>query len=202
MVERVHRAVTPSETREDLQVPTDARGIARLLDTVRDGVHLVVRELVKFGAVGAVAYVVDVSLFNLLRYGGGASPLEDKPLTAKIISAFVATVVAWLGNRYWTFRHRRRASRSREFALFVVMNAIGMGIAVACLGLSHYVLGLRSALADNISANVVGIVLGSAFRFWAYRRHVFAHSHLLHGAGEPGGEAEADALQSEFGPVR
>ena len=35
-------------------------------------------------------------------------------------------------------------------------------------------LDLRSPLADNVSANGVGLVLGTLFRFWAYRRFVFA----------------------------
>ena len=47
-------------------------------------------------------------------------------------------------------------------------------IALACLTVSHYVMDLRSPLADNISANGVGLVLGTLFRFWAYRRFVFA----------------------------
>jgi putative flippase GtrA len=143
-----------------------------LLDRLRAGMHVVARELVKFGLVGAIAYVVDVSLFNLLRFGGPGL-LEDKPLTAKAVSVAVATVVAWLGNRYWTFRRRRRVSARRELVLFVVMNAAGMAIALACLAVSHYLLGFTSALADNFSANVVGLVLGTAFRFFAYRTWVF-----------------------------
>ena len=49
-----------------------------------------------------------------------------------------------------------------------------MGIAVGCLAVSHYVLGFTSALADNISANGVGLVLGTAFRYVCYRYLVFA----------------------------
>ena len=48
-----------------------------------------------------------------------------------------------------------------------------MAIAVATLGISHYVLGFTSPLADNIAANGVGLALGTAFRFWSYRRWVF-----------------------------
>jgi hypothetical protein len=48
-----------------------------------------------------------------------------------------------------------------------------MLIALACLWFSHYALGLTSVLADNISANVVGLALGTLFRFWSYRRWVF-----------------------------
>lgn len=129
-------------------------------------------ELIRFGSIGALAYVVDVGLFNLLRFGPGAL-LGDRPLTAKIVSVAVATVVSWLGNRYWTFAGRRTASRAREFAGFAVVNVGGMAIAVGCLWFSHYVLDLTSPLADNISANVVGLALGTAFRYLAYRRVVF-----------------------------
>lgn len=133
------------------------------------------REAAKFGAVGAIAFVVDTGVFNLMRTGiiGGDQGFAEKPLTAKTISVFVATIVAWLGNRYWTFRHRRRASLQREFLLFGVMNVGGLVISLACLGFSHYVLQLTSALADNIAGNGVGLVLGTLFRFWAYRQFVF-----------------------------
>lgn len=140
----------------------------------RGALDVVVREMVKFGAVGGIAFVVDVGLFNLLRFGTGAGgPLEAKPLTAKVISAGAATLVAWLGNRLWTFRHRRRPSAGHELALFVLFNVAGMAIALGCLAMSHYVLGLTSARADNLSANGVGLVLGTLFRFWAYRTFVF-----------------------------
>jgi putative flippase GtrA len=131
-----------------------------------------VAELARFGSVGAMAYVVDLGLFNLLRFGPGEL-LAAKPLTAKAISVVVATVVAWLGNRYWTFAHRRTATRGRELAAFAVVNAGGLVIALSCLAFSHYVLGLRSPLADNIAANVVGLGLGTAFRYVLYRRLVF-----------------------------
>lgn len=129
-------------------------------------------ELLRFGSVGGLAFVVDTGLFNLLRFGPG-NLLEDKPITAKILSVAVATLVSWVGNRYWTFADRRTATRVRELVGFAVVNVGGMAIAVACLGISHYVLDLRSPLADNISANGVGLVLGTAFRYLAYRSWVF-----------------------------
>jgi putative flippase GtrA len=128
---------------------------------------------VKFGVVGGVGYVVDVGAFNLLRYAGGEGPLYDKPLTAKALSVTLATLVTYLGNRHWTWRHRERTDFRREYALFFVLNAIGLAISLMCLFISHYVLDLTSALADNISANVIGLVLGTTFRFWSYRTYVF-----------------------------
>ena len=130
-------------------------------------------EILVFGFVGLAGYITDVGLFNLLRYAGEPAILEHKPLTAKIASVAVAMLVTYLGNRHWTWRGRARDKQHHEIVLFVVFNLIGMGIAVGCLGVSHYVLGLTSPLADNLSANGVGLVLGTVFRFWAYRTYVF-----------------------------
>ena len=132
--------------------------------------HLV-HEMAKFGVVGLVSLVVDVGLFNLLCYGSG--PLAGKVLTAKIVSVSVATTCAYFGNRYWTFRHRGRTSFGREYVLFFVLNGVGLAISVGCLWFSHYALGLTGPVADNISANVIGLGLGTLFRFWSYRRWVF-----------------------------
>jgi putative flippase GtrA len=152
-------------------------GIPVAVSRLRGTVDVVYREMLKFGAVGAFAFIVDVGLFNILTtdlwFGAGAPPLDGHEKLAKVVSASTATVVAWLGNRYWSFRHRRQSSRSREFVTFVLMNVIAMGIAVGCLGVSHDLLGYTSKLADNISGNVIGIALGTLFRFWAYRTFVF-----------------------------
>jgi putative flippase GtrA len=63
--------------------------------------------------------------------------------------------------------------------LFFILNGIGLGIGLGCLAVSHYVLGamwprvFQTALADNIASFVVGMALGTLFRFWSYRRFVF-----------------------------
>jgi putative flippase GtrA len=131
------------------------------------------REVGVFGVVGLLAYGIDVGVFNLLRFAGEPGVLEAKPLTAKAISVGVATLASYAGNRHWTWRHRTRGRVHREVPLFFVVNALGLGLALLCLAVSHYALGLTSALADNISANVIGMALATAFRFWAYRTHVF-----------------------------
>ncbi len=46
---------------------------------------------------------------------------------------------------------------------FNATRGLGMGIALLCLWVSHYLLGFTSALADNIATNVVGLALGTAF---------------------------------------
>lgn len=129
-----------------------------------------IHEAAKFGTVGLTALVVDIGLFNFLLYAG---PLQGKPLTAKAVSVAVATTFAYFGNRFWTFKHRGNTGYAREYLLFFGLNGVAMLIAMGCLWISHYALGLTSPLADNIAANVIGLGLGTLFRFWSYRKFVF-----------------------------
>ena len=140
------------------------------VDWVRGTISVLWREVVKFGIIGALAFVVDVGTMNLLRN----TVMEDKPTTAKVVSASVATVFSWIGNRQWTFRARRNRPAHHEFALFAVTNIVALVIGAGAIAFSHYGLGLKTLFADNI-ANVVGIGLGTLFRFWAYRKFVFAN---------------------------
>ncbi len=146
-------------------------------DATRSRLVAVAGEVGRFLLVGGLGLLVDVGLFNLLRFdlglGDGQGVLYDKPITAKILSVVAATIVTYAGNRSWTWRDRERTGVVREYTLFVLLNGVAMAIAVLPLAISHYVLGLTSPLADNISANVVGLALGTAFRFFAYRRWVF-----------------------------
>lgn len=130
-------------------------------------------EMTKFGVIGILGLIADVGGFNVLRYAGGEGPLYNMPLTAKVISTGLGIIVSWLGNRYWTFSDKRRAEAHREFAIFFGVCLVGLVISLGTLALSHYVLGMQSPLADNISANVIGLGLATAFRYWAMHKHVF-----------------------------
>ncbi len=65
-------------------------------------------------------------------------------------------------------------------------------------------LGFTSVLADNISSNVVGLVLGTAFRFALYKWWVFA-PHRGGGSGgprvPPGARAGGADAPSDAGPA-
>ncbi len=123
--------------------------------------------LTKFGAIGLVGVVADVGGFNVLRYGG------VEPLTAKFISTALGILVSWVGNRYWTFSATKRQAIRREFVMFLIVCMVGLGISLGILFFTHYVLDLRTTLDDNISTNVIGLGLATAFRYWAMHKHVF-----------------------------
>ncbi|WP_315097869.1 GtrA family protein [uncultured Cellulomonas sp.] len=132
-------------------------------------------ELARFLSVGGVAFVVDLGLFNLLRFGPGGL-LEHKPLTAKILSVVAATIVSWLGNRHWTFSRQRTDRPTRELVVFAAINLVCAGVPVLTLAFSHYVLALTTPLADNV-ATIVGIGVGTVLRYLGYKRWVFTGLH-------------------------
>ena len=147
-------------------------------------------ELAKFGTVGFLSLLVDLAVFNLML-----QVLPDKPLTAKVVSTAVSATNAFVLNRHWSFKHRERTTLRREYGLFLVLNAVGLSISLLCLAISHYVLGFQSLLASNLAANGVGLVLGTAFRFWAYRKFVWAAPQEVAEAAADGDAAAMAVLE-------
>jgi putative flippase GtrA len=148
--------------------------------------------ILTFLTVGGLGYLVDVASFNALRSSPGLGSAD--PAYARVLAVGLAMIVTYLGNRLVTWRGRGGGARGREFGLFVVFNLIGLTPSVV----THDLLGFTSRLADNISANVIGLALGTLFRYWAYKRFVFVAEQLkqasdgLTMAADPG-DATTDA---------
>ena len=161
-----------------------------LVGSLVDRFRALFHELAKFGTVGFISLLVDLAVFNAVLHW-----MPDKPLTAKVLSTVVSATNAFVLNRIWSFKHRERTTLRREYSLFVVLNAVGLGIALLCLSVSHYVLGFESRLADNIAANGVGLVLGTTFRFWSYRKFVWAAPAEVEEAAADGDAAAMAVLE-------
>lgn len=159
-------------------------------------------QLLRFAAVGGVGFVVDVALFNLLRVTVfSPESMHEGPVLAKVVSTTVAIVLNWIGNRYWTFGPHRRPQALREGIEFVLVSLGGMLIGLACLWVSHYLLGYTSLLADNVSSNVIGLALGTAFRFWLYRTWVFRPERTALSAGHAVPAAMVPTVPLPTGPI-
>jgi putative flippase GtrA len=132
-------------------------------------------EVARFLAVGGVATLTSVVGFNVLAHGFllGRAPLGAQPLVAFVVANAVAGVLAYVGMRTWAFAHRGGRDSTSGLLRFFVLGGVTMAIPVLCLWFSRYALGLTSPWADNVSANVVGLSLGAAARFWVFRRFVF-----------------------------
>lgn len=128
-------------------------------------------EVFTFLAVGGCGYVVDVVAFNVFRSVEPFRALD--PAYARTMAVVLAILVNYIGNRAYTWRDAPAQDRRRELSLFVLFSLIGFGFSLVTLVISHDVLGFTSRLADNVSANVIGLGLGAVFRFWTYKHFVF-----------------------------
>ena len=150
-----------------------------------------VRQLVAFALVGGVGFVLDLAVFNGLRLTVLSPEVHHEgPLIAKLLSTAVAIIANWIGNRYWTFGPNRRSDSGTEAVEFFLVSLLGMGVGLACLWVSHYALGYTSLLADNISSNVIGLLLGSVVRFALYRHWVY---HPRRGGAKGAGRVHGEA---------
>lgn len=137
-------------------------------ERIRGLASLFWRELAKFGAVGGVAFVIDKGLFWMLIHGS----MSDSEVKAQVVAASVATVFAWIANRYWTFRHRRQANPLREFTMFLAINVVGMGISAGCVWIAKYPMDITDR-GSLFIAGVIGTAIATVVRFLAYRFWVF-----------------------------
>jgi putative flippase GtrA len=127
-----------------------------------------------FVVIGGIAFVVDALVFNGLAFWvTGRGPLYDQPLVAKTIAVVVASVVTYIGNRYWTFGKRRMRLRFSRYVVFAVLNLVAIGLQLGCLAFSRHVLGLEGPVPDNISGTLIGQTLATIFRYLTYDRLVF-----------------------------
>jgi putative flippase GtrA len=164
--------------------------MARLIADNYARVRYLIPELAKFGVVGAIGAVIDLGGSAVLH---GAIHLG--PLSAKAIAVCVATVVTYLGSRFWTFRHRENQPLLREGTLFILLNAVGLLIAELVIGFTVYVLGIRGQVAFNV-ASVIGTALGTIFRYLTYKRWVFLKPVI------PNGSSVAPVLSADSVLVR
>lgn len=148
-----------------------------IIDRVREILPPKYRELAKFLVVGGTAWIIDTGLFTLLSH----TILESKVVTAKAISILVSTVVSYVLNREWSFSTRGGRERHHEAMLFFLVNGLALGLNLIPLAMSRYWFGFNLdhhsrftvSVADFISANIIGTLVGMAFRYWAYRKFVF-----------------------------
>jgi putative flippase GtrA len=132
------------------------------------------REGYKYLVVGAGGYLIDVGLFNILSIMRNQGLFELDSLLIKSISVIFAVSFTYLINSRWTFALRNsKPDGLSRLARYWVVNLVGLFITLIPLYISRNILGLDSLIADNISANVIGVGLAVIFRFTASRFWVF-----------------------------
>jgi putative flippase GtrA len=135
------------------------------------------RELLRFAVVGGISFVITMSV----NYGLKFTVLRTHPVTALIVGVLVATIFSYVANREWSFRTRGGRERAHEAALFFLISGVALGLNALPQWFSRYVLDLQAPqltplgaeVADFVSGIVIGTLLGTVFRWWAFKKWVF-----------------------------
>lgn len=127
------------------------------------GLKGLVGQFMKFGVVGVLAFLIDYGVLMLLSQGLGWDPVPSS-----VVSFVVSLAFNYLASMRYVFRRREGMSRRREFAVFVVLSVIGLGINVACMWAGTALFG-DGALAVTIT-KVVATVVVALWNFASRKR--------------------------------
>jgi putative flippase GtrA len=124
-------------------------------------------EALAFGVIGAA----NTALYLAITYVA----LPIGAVKATVVATVITTTLAYLANRYWTYRHHTRSALRREYTLFFGFNLVGMIIQSGSVGIAKYGFNLNESdhklliMVTTLAAAGVATI----FRFWAYRTFVF-----------------------------
>jgi putative flippase GtrA len=124
-------------------------------------------EALAFGVIGAGNSALYLAITYVLLPMGAVK--------ATVIGTVVTTTLAYVANRYWTYRHHARSALRREYVLFFGFNLAGMVIQSGGVALAKYGFHLDEDTHKWLFmiVSVAGIGVATIFRFWAYRTFVF-----------------------------
>ncbi|MBM6784193.1 GtrA family protein [Enorma massiliensis] len=82
-----------------------------------------IEQIMKFGVVGVIAFVIDFGAMVFLTEVFGIDPV-----ISATVSFIISVIFNYAASMRYVFSHREGMSRTREFIIFVVLSAIGLGI--------------------------------------------------------------------------
>jgi putative flippase GtrA len=81
------------------------------------------RDLLRFGMVGSLGFVIDLGILAALVHGAAWSPFA-----ARAVAMTVAILCTWLLHRYWTFAAGRMRSALPQSLLYGVVQLAGVSV--------------------------------------------------------------------------
>jgi putative flippase GtrA len=138
--------------------------------TLSERLRALTGELLRFAVVGGFCFILDTALAYVFRFEVGLGPN-----TSKALSTIIAVGVSYVGNRMWSFAHRvdETEAQHKAITVYAAINAVGLAVTLVPVSISHYVMHQESKTAFLLST-VIGTAMATVFRFWAYRKYVFA----------------------------
>ena len=80
-----------------------------------------IQQIMKFGIVGVLAFIIDYGLMVALTELVGLAPVASAT-----VSFIVSVVFNYVASMRFVFSHKEGMSKQREFVIFVVLSVIGL----------------------------------------------------------------------------
>lgn len=114
-----------------------------------------IEQLMKFGVVGGIAFVIDYGLMIIL-----AELFGMNYLASATISFIVSVTFNYFASMRYVFTHKEGMSKRREFIVFIVLSVLGLGINDLCMWL-----GTSLLLVDYRITKIAATVVVSVWNF-------------------------------------
>lgn len=109
-------------------------------------------QFLKFGIVGALAFIIDYGLLAFLT-----EVFHLNYLLSATISFTASVVFNYLASMRYVFTHKESMSRRREFVIFVILSVIGLIINNICMWAGVELAGIHY-LITKIGATIIVMI--------------------------------------------
>lgn len=124
-------------------------------------------QFIRFAAVGAAGFIVDLGVVLLLVQGAGVDPY-----LARAFAVFAAMLFTWVMNRTFTFTVENSSTLKRELLLYFAVNMGGSVINYAVYSAFLWTVGGRLPMVLVISVGL-GSLAGLMWNFSMSRRLIY-----------------------------
>lgn len=137
-------------------------------DRLRQKMPRVLRQMVKYGMVGAVATAVDLTLLNASHHA--MNDAKSLLWLATAIGYSGGTLTSYTFNSRWTFRYDTRGKEARKLGQFAIVSLMGMGLTMLIVLPLVHVLNMDKNLAKLPAIATVFFWNFTANKLWTFRK--------------------------------
>ncbi len=132
-----------------------------------------VRQLVKFGIVGATSTIISFVIFNFVL-----SVWHQNRYTSETLAFCISVVNGYVWNKRWTFKDTPVRAVHTQFIQFVLVNVVGLLIDLLIMRLISVPLEHQFGVSLKVAANIAKLFAVAIVFFWnffANRLWTFKH---------------------------
>jgi len=117
--------------------------------------------------VGGFATVIDLKVFEFLIWLFSLV-ITINPLVAKSISFIIATLIKYVGNKFWTFQKHEKENITQEAFKFLFVMSIGLLIDISIFYYLSHVIGPQFLISQTIWVKISVLVAAVVAAIWNF----------------------------------